>query len=173
MKLTTILLLVGTAVSTSAHAQQATNRVVLTLPDGRDFTIPVSPVGARNQPVAMIPFNKGSLVGLRIVPRIVEGRVSVEVSAMLGDPDSTPSTLTCAEVKNWSRQEIVGSYLLAENDSLALSDLAKYTLPPLQLSLTNAQRVSCPTSCCCVGNLKCCPDEGQCLQCDSAGLCCM
>ncbi len=152
-------------------------RVVLALPNGRDFKVPVASSPKDPRLVGTVPIGKGSLVALRISPRMDRGLVAVDVVALLGQPAKVVdwSGMTCARVEDWSHQERIGTFVLGENDSLALSDLARFALPPLGLAVEKVSGQSpdrCPVGCCCATGLWCCPNPGYCVECGSAAICC-
>lgn len=153
---------------------ESVTRVVLTLPDGRDFMIPVSDSALRKQAVGIVPIPKGRLVGLKISPKLQNSEIVVEVVALLGDAAQSSVGLTCAQVSKWSHQELVGTYHLNINDSLALSELGRYALPHLQLAVqkTSGPNIRCAPYCCCLGDLACCPTGGHCINCGGSAVCC-
>jgi hypothetical protein len=162
-------------VATLAYGEKPTQAlqpsIVLTLPDGKDFTIPVSAATTADRRGGLIPVGKGHVVALRVVPRAEDGDVVVDISALMGDVQGDDADLSCARAKNWSRQEVVGSYRLGMNDSLPLSDLERYGLAPMGVKFVPVMTTTGCSGCGC-GSLCCYPNPNQCLTCGPCGQCC-
>lgn len=140
---------------------------VLTLPNGQEFSIAVTP----SLTGALVPVGKGNVVALRVVPRMDRGDLVVAVSALLGEVKGDSDGVTCAQAKNWSRQEVVGTYRIGQGESLVLSDLDRYALSAMPVRfITVSGGIVCPGCAC--GVICCLPNAGQCLGCGNCGTCC-
>jgi hypothetical protein len=100
--------------------------LVLSLPNGKDFTMPLDSSTVHS---GLVPVGAANVVALRIAPRLKGTDVVVRVSLLLGDTSGVEGTnLDCAAAKSWARETVIGSYRLSEDDPLLLAKLERYAV---------------------------------------------
>ena len=141
--------------------------VVISTTGSKDFTIPLD----KSKHIwGTVPVGKGSVVAVRLLPKLENGQAAVDVLALLGDTANDGEKPTCAEAKAWKRQVSLGTYRLAANDPIALTELERYGAPSMTVKFERAFFLQ---SCLCNCNPACCnPFPGKCMGCGDCGQCC-
>jgi hypothetical protein len=124
------------------------------------------------------------ITGLKIIPKIENGKVRVEVLAVYGDIRNVKS---CNELDAFKSKSL-GSQVLGKGESLNLSELANLKQSEnnesLQVKIVGMkkdfndntfEKVSATAQlpgCGSCGNTICCPNAGKCIECGDCGLVC-
>jgi hypothetical protein len=120
------------------------------------------------------------VTAVRLMPRVVEGRVTVKVYALYGDVSKVAS---CDEWKHL-KGNYVGEYTAGSGEEFQVKELAglgaSFGEQPLTVHIVpmkvkpRGQDPIVVTACQCAtcGGLSCCPNNGKCIGCGDCGSAC-
>lgn len=118
------------------------------------------------------------VTAVRLMPRLVDGKVTVKVYALYGDVSKIAS---CDEWKHLNGN-YVGEYTAGSGEEFQVKELASFGASfgenPLTVHIVPMKLAPKPqvvvTACQCAtcGGLSCCPDNGKCIGCGDCGSAC-
>lgn len=120
------------------------------------------------------------VTAVKLMPRMADGKVAVEVYALYGDLTGIKSCDDWKQLKS----TFVGKYVGGDGEEISINDLGKLGVSfgekPLSLNVVPSKYAPAPAAaqvfgCQCggCGALTCCPANGKCLRCGDCGdVCC-
>ena len=131
----------------------------------KPLTVPIT--GKKS---AIVPLTGAEISAVKIVSWAEGNLIRFDVLAVL---DPLPEERSCANLKQL-KTALVTSHSGRLGEVIRVSSLEKFGVAPFNVSVMKRNPVSlgCPSSCCCCGNLQCCPKKASCITCGDCGTCC-